>query len=215
MDTTILVKRSANLATAANSQLQYGEPLYTDDDYFTVGNGNESLVSQRNVIRFIPKAQADSQLYYTVNPSGKIVINILNGSTLTPVFTFGEAAKKDVATSAIENSGDLITSGAVKQIETNLENSIQSVQASLQELEASVAEFADKIIDDSVTPGSDNPVTAGAVYNFVIQAINEAFNSYVPWATSNSDRKKFYINNSTGLQYYNGSKWTTVPVGYT
>ena len=215
MDTTILVKRSANLATAANSQLQYGEPLYTDDDYFTVGNGNESLVSQRNVIRFIPKAQADSQLYYTVNPSGKIVINILNGSTLTPVLTFGEAAQKDVATSAVEDSGDLITSGAVKQIETNLENSIQSVQTSVQELEQSVSEFADKTIESSVTQGSDNPVTAGAVYDFVMQVVNEAFGSYVPWATNNTDRKKFYINNSTGIQYYNGSKWTTVPVGYT
>ena len=215
MDTTILLRRSANLATAANVQLQYGEPLYTDDQYFTVGNGNESLVSQRNVVRLVPRAQADSQLYYTVNPSGKIVINKLEGSTLTPVITFGTAATKEVATSAIAGSQALITSGAVKTIQTTLESSIQSLQTAIQDLAASVDEFAGRSIDSSVTPGSDNPVTAGAVYEFVTQAITEAFNAYRPWTTSSSDTKKFYINSSTGLQYHNGSRWTTVPVGYT
>ena len=81
MDSTILLRRSANLATAANIQLKYGEPLYTDDQYVTVGDGNESLVKNRNVLRLVPKAQADTQLYYSVNPDGKIVLDLYkNGS---------------------------------------------------------------------------------------------------------------------------------------
>lgn len=215
MDTTILLKRSANLATAANVQLQYGEPLYTDDQYLTVGNGNESLVSQRNVIRFVPKVQADSQLYYTVNPSGKIVINTSNGSTLTPVLTFGSAATKDATNQAVENSQDLITSGAVKNIQSTLENSIQSLGTTVGALQENLSALMGKDLDTSVTPNSENPVTAGAVYQFVRQQIQEAINSYVPWTTSAADTKKLYINSTTGLQYHSGNKWNTVPVGYT
>lgn len=215
MDTTILIRRSANLATAANVQLQYGEPLYTDDQYMTVGNGNESLVSQRNVIRFVPKAQADSQLYYTVNSSGKIVINTSDGSTLTPVLTFGSAASRDVADQAIDNSTDLITSGAVKDIQSTLENSIQSVGTTLGTLQDNLSALVGKDLDTSVTPGSENPVTAAAVYQFVQQQIQTAINSYVPWTTSAADTKKLYIDSTTGLQYHNGNQWSTVPVGYT
>lgn len=215
MDTTILIRRSANLATAANVQLQYGEPLYTDDQYMTVGNGNESLVSKRNVIRFVPKAQADSQLYYTVNSSGKIVINTSNGSTLTPVLTFGSAASKDATDQAVENSTDLITSGAVKDIQSTLENSIQSLETTLRTLQDDLSALAGKELDTSVTPNSENPVTAGAVYQFVQQQIRDAINSYVPWTTSSGNTKKLYINSTTGLQYYSGNKWNTVPVGYT
>lgn len=215
MDTTILVKRSQTLNTAANVQLQYGEPLYTDDQYFTVGNSNESLVAQRNVIRFVPKVQADSQLYYTVNSSGKVVINISDGTTLTPVFTFGTAASTDIVNSAVANSQNAITSGAVKTIQTNLQNSIQGVQTSVQSLHDQISSLLNKPLETAVTPSSENPVTAGAVYTFVTQAITEAFNNYRPWTTSSSDTKKFYINASTGLQYHNGSKWITTPVGYT
>lgn len=215
MDTTILVKRSQTLNTAANVQLQYGEPLYTDDQYFTVGNSNESLVSQRNVIRFVPKVQADSQLYYTVNSSGKVVINISDGTTLTPVFTFGTAASKDIVNSAVANSQNAITSGAVKTIQTDLQNSIQGVQASVQSLHDQISSLLDKPLETAVTPNSENPVTAGAVYTFVTQAIIEALNNYKPWTNSASDTKKFYLNSTTGLQYHNGSKWVTVPVGYT
>lgn len=215
MDTTILVKRSQTLGTAANVQLQYGEPLYTDDQYFTVGNGNESLVSQRNVIRFVPKAQADSQLYYTVNSSGKVVINTSDGTTLTPVMTFGSAASKDVVNSAVVGSEDVITSGAVKDIQLSLESSIQDVQTSVQEIETGLSELIGKTLDTTVTPNSENPVTAGAVYTFVNQMITEAFNNYRPWTTSDTDTKKFYLNGATGLQYHDGVKWSTVPVGYT
>ena len=215
MDTTILVKRSQTLDTAANVQLQYGEPLYTDDQYFTVGNGNESLVAQRNVIRFVPKVQADSQLYYTVNSSGKVVINTSDGTTLTPVMTFGSAASKDVVNSAVIGSEDVITSGAVKDIQTNLESSIQDVQTAMQTVQEGLSELIGKSLDTTVTPNSENPVTAGAVYTFVNQAITEAFNNYRPWTNSSSDTKKFYLNGTTGLQYHDGTKWVTVPVGYT
>ena len=215
MDTTILIRRSANLATAANVQLQYGEPLYTDDQYLTVGNGNESLVSQRNVIRFVPKAQADSQLYYTVNSSGKIVINVFDGSTLTPVMTFGTAASKDATNQAVENSQDLITSGAVKDIQSTLESSIQTLGTTVSTLQENLSALVGKDLDASVTPNSENPVTAGAVYQFVRQQIQEAINSYVPWTTNAADTKKLYINSTTGLQYHSGNKWNTVPVGYT
>lgn len=215
MDTTILLRRSQNLGTAANVQLRYGEPLYTDDQYFTVGNENESLVSQRNVIRLVPKAQADSQLYYTINSSNKVVINSLNGTTLTPVITFGTAAEKDITSSVSHNNQNAITSGAVYTVKTNLQNSINNVQSSVQSLQSSLSSLLDKPLDNTVAPNSENPVTAGAVYTFVTQAITEAFNNYRPWTTSSSDTKKFYINDSTGLQYHNGSKWVTTPVGYT
>lgn len=215
MDTTILLRRSHSLGTASNVQLQYGEPLYTDDQYFTVGNEGESLVSQRNVIRLVPKAQADSQLYYTVNSSGQIVINSLNGTTLTPITTLGTAASKDVVNEAVANSDDVITSGAVKEIQTQLESSIQDIESNLQDLEDGVSELIGKPLETTVTPNSENPVTAGAVYAFVNQMISEAFNNYRPWTTNASDNKRFYLNNTTGLQYHDGSKWVTVPVGYT
>lgn len=215
MDTTILLRRSHSLGTAANVQLQYGEPLYTDDQYFTVGNEAESLVSQRNVIRLVPKAQADSQLYYTVNGSGQIVINILNGTTLTPITTLGTAASKDVVREAVANSDDLITSGAVKEIQTQLESSIQDVQSNIQDLEEGISDLVGKTLETTVTSNSENPVTGGAVYAFVNQMISEAFNNYKPWTTDSSDNKRFYLNNTTGLQYHDGTKWVTVPVGYT
>lgn len=215
MDTTILLRRSHSLGTAANVQLQYGEPLYTDDQYFTVGNEAESLVSQRNVIRLVPKAQADSQLYYTVNGSGQIVINILNGTTLTPITTLGTAASKDVVREAVANSEDLITSGAVKEIQTQLESSIQDVQSNIQDLEEGISELVGKTLETTVTSNSENPVTGAAVYAFVNQMISEAFNNYKPWTTDSSDNKRFYLNNTTGLQYHDGTKWVTVPVGYT
>lgn len=215
MDTTILLRRSHTLGTAANVQLQYGEPLYTDDQYFTVGNEGESLVSQRNVIRLVPKAQADSQLYYTVNSSGKIVINSLNGTTLTPIITLGAAASKDVVNEAVADNENLITSGAVKEIQTQLESSIQDVESNLQDVEDGVSELMGKPLETTVTSDSENPVTAGAVYTFVTQMISEAFNNYKPWTTDSSDSKRFYLNSATGLQYHDGTKWVTVPVGYT
>lgn len=215
MDTTILLRRSHSLGTAANVQLQYGEPLYTDDQYFTVGNEVESLVSQRNVIRLVPKAQADSQLYYTVNGSGQIVINILNGTTLTPITTLGTAASKDVVREAVANSDDLITSGAVKEIQTQLESSIQDVQSNIQDLEEGISDLVGKTLETTVSSNSENPVTGAAVYAFVNQMISEAFNNYKPWTTDSSDNKRFYLNNTTGLQYHDGTKWVTVPVGYT
>ena len=216
MNTKILVRRSQNLDTAANVQLQYGEPLYTDDQYFTVGNSDESLVSQRNVIRFVPKVQADSQLYYTVNSSGKVVINTSDGTTLTPVFTFGSAASKDVVDSAVAGSQDAITSGAVKSIQTALEGSIGTVQNSVSDLQESLSDLIGKELDTVVTQNSENPVTAAAVYAFVNQAITEAFNNYRPWTTDASDTKKFYIDSVSGLQYRSGNnRWVTVPVGYT
>lgn len=215
MDTTILLRRSANLATAANIQLRYGEPLYTDDQYMTVGNGNESLTKDRNVLRFLPKGQVDSQLFYTVNSDGKVVINTSDGSTLTPVLTFGEAAKRDVATSATKNNTNLITSGAVKTIQDNLQTSINAVEASVTALEKSIAPLKDKALDTTVTPTSENPITSKAVYNFVMQAISEAIESYVPWTTDSTKGNKLYINSTNGLQYRPGAQWLTVPVGYT
>lgn len=216
MDTTILIKRSQTLGTAANVQLQYGEPLYTDDQYITVGNENESLVSQRNVIRLVPKSQADSQLYYTVNSSGKVVINILNGTTLTPVLTFGSASQRDVADSAVADSTDVITSGAVKSIQTQLENSISDISTDLEDLEDNISDLVGKSLDTTVTPNSENPITAGAVYTFVNQVVTEAFNNYRPWTTDPTDTKKFYLNSTTGMQYRSGNnRWVTVPVGYT
>ena len=215
MNTTILTRRSANLATAANIQLQYGEPLYTDDQYFTIGNGNESLVSQLPVLRFVPRVQADSQLYYTVNSDGKIQLNTSNGSTLTPILTFGDAASRDVSTSAIQGSSNLITSGAVKQIQTDLSNSINTLNTALETLRDNISDFSGKDLDTTVTQDSSNPVTAGAVYQFVTQAITAAFDSYVPWTTDSTQVKKFYLNPVDGVQYYNGSTWSTVRVGYT
>lgn len=215
MNTKILLRRSENLTTAANVQLQYGEPLYTDDQYFTVGNAGESLVSQRNVIRFVPKSHADSQLYYSVNSAGKIVINIYDGTTLTPVTTLGSAAERDAVDSAVQGSNDLITSGAVQSIQSNLQNSIDSIQTAVQELQDGLSDLVGKSLDDTVTPSSENPVTGSAVYEFVTQMINDALNSYRPWTSDAEQTNKFYLNTSTGLQYHNGSQWATVPVGYT
>lgn len=215
MYSTILLRRSANLATAANVQLRYGEPLYTDDQYMTVGNGNESLTKERNVLRFLPKGQVDSQLFYTVNSEGKIVINTSDGANLTPVLTFGKAAERDVATSAVKNSADLITSGAVKTIQDSLQTSIKNVDTKVKDLEKSVSAVKDKSLDTTVTPTSENPVTAKAVYDFVTRVVNEAIESYVPWTTDSTKGNKLYINSTSGLQYRPSNQWLTVPVGYT
>lgn len=215
MDSTILLRRSANLATAANIQLKYGEPLYTDDQYITVGDGNESLVKTRNVLRLVPKAQADTQLYYTVNSDGKIVLNLYKNNGLEQVLTFGTAATHDVLATAKNNSDDLITSGAVYKIKTDLTKADTETRESLEALKKSVASVANKGLDTAVTPTSQNPVTSKAVYDFVTQAINEAIANYVPWTTTDTNTNKLYINSTEGLQYNPGNGWKTVPVGYT
>lgn len=215
MDSTILVRRSANLATAANIQLKYGEPLYTDDQYITVGDGNESLVKNRNVVRLIPKAQADTQLYYSVNPEGRIVLNLYRNNQAEQVLTFGTAATHDVLSTAKKNSKDLITSGAVYTIKDDLAKADMETRNRVEELKQSVASVANKGLDTAVTPTSQNPVTSKAVYDFVTRAINEAITNYVPWTTSSTDTNKLYVNSTNGLQYNPGTGWKTVPVGYT
>lgn len=215
MDSTILLRRSANLATAANIQLKYGEPLYTDDQYVTVGDGNESLVKNRNVLRLVPKAQADTQLYYSVNPDGKIVLDLYKNGSVEHVVTFGTAATHDVLAIEKKNSNDVITSGAVYKIKDDLIKSDTETRKRVEDLKKSVASVANKKLDTSVTPTSQNPVTAKAVYDFVTQAINEAITNYVPWTTTATDTNKFYINGTNGLQYNPGTGWKTVPVGYT
>ena len=215
MDSTILLRRSANLATAANIQLKYGEPLYTDDQYVTVGDGNESLVKNRNVLRLVPRAQADTQLYYTVNPKGKIVLNLYKNSQLEQVLTFGTAATHDILATAQKDSTDLITSGAVYTIKEDLTEADKETRKKVEDLKKSVSSVANKKLDTSVTPTSQNPVTSKAVYDFVTQAINEAITNYVPWTTAAADTNKLYVNSTSGLQYNPGTGWKTVPVGYT
>lgn len=215
MDSTILLRRSANLATAANIQLKYGEPLYTDDQYVTVGDGNESLVKNRNVLRLVPKAQADAQLYYSVNPDGKIVLDLYKNGSVEHVVTFGTAATHDVLAIEKKDSKDVITSGAVYKIKDDLIKFDTETRKRVEDLKKSVASVANKSLDTTVTATSQNPVTAKAVYDFVTQAINEAITNYVPWTTTATNTNKLYINGTNGLQYNPGTGWKTVPVGYT
>lgn len=207
MDTTILLKRALTLAQAANVQLKFGEPVYTNDEYITVGNEDEDYTQSRNVLRLVPKEEVDNTVFFS-KIGNKNSLHTYDGTSAAEIITFGNCASKDLSNSIQIGNNNPISADAVAVMKENIENSIST-------LSNQVSAFADKDLDTTVNPNSTNPVTSKAVYEFVTQLINTKFSEYRPWTTDATDRTRFYLNTSEGLQYYTGTRWEVVPVGYT
>ena len=198
MATKIHLKRSDDLQIARNEQLEYGEPLYTNDEYLTVGNKSEDIVDDRKVVRLVLKSNADNTVFANIL-SGVYTLKIVDSSgNDVEIVTLGEAASKAVTNSVTAESSDLITSGGVQSYLANI--GINSKQVSTT-------------MDENST-NAQIP-TSKAVVDFVKQYVADELAKYKCWSLDTTNLNKIYIDVANGIKYYNNSSWGTLPVGYT
>lgn len=197
MSTTIKLRRSATLATAGATILNYGEPLVTNDEYMTFGNSGGSAVSARKVLRLVPKTDADATVFAIKNAQNVYTLRMLKADgTYENVVQLSAAASTDIDTTVTAGSAKLITSGAVA---------------------TAISAVAGKTV---VTSGiganstDEQMATAKAINDFVTTYVAQQLAAYKPWATVTTNTNKLYIDSTNGLKYNNGTNWVTVPVAY-
>lgn len=198
MATKIHLKRSDDLQIARNEHLEYGEPLYTNDEYLTVGNRAEDIVNDRKVVRLVLQSNADNTVFANVL-NGVYTLKIVDSSgNDVEIVTIGDAASKAVTSSVIAESSDLITSGGVHSYLSTIGINSKQVSTSM----------------DENSTNTQIP-TAKAVADFVKQYVSEELSKYKCWSFDTTNQNKIYVDVTNGIKYYNNSSWGTLPVGYT
>ena len=204
MDTLIKIKRTTSIVNAdiANTQLEYGEPLYSNDDYFVVGNSSNDALSERKVVKFVDKAVADRTVYSdSTNP---LQLKVYDDNSVA--VQLGQAALRNITTNIATGQDDLVPVQAIRAQINNLQNQINTLSTTLNNLPALLT---------TLDPNNNSqPVSSKAISTYVNSVVQTSIQNYVPWTTDGSDKTKFYVDAANGLKYRAGNTWIIVPVAY-